>query len=76
VTTWALWGHIIELAGFLVTILSLHMANVRAARKYRETMLQRFMKMEGEVNLMYRWFQKHVVKANGENNEEKTEKTD
>jgi hypothetical protein len=57
------WGHIVELAGLVVTILSLHISNVRWATRTRDDVLNRMTGMETKMDLIYGWFKHSVIKG-------------
>ena len=61
--TWDTWGHIVELIGLVVTIVSLHISNLRWANKTRDEMLGRMTAMETKVDLLYGWFKRNIFKG-------------
>jgi len=57
------WGRIIELGGLVITILSMHISNVRWATKTRDDVLTRMTNMETKMDLMYSWFRRNVIRG-------------
>jgi hypothetical protein len=68
------WSRIVELAGLVVTILSLHFSNVRAqqriqaenariAQQTRDELTRKLTQMETKLALIYSWFKVNVFKG-------------
>lgn len=55
------WGRVVELAGLVVTIVSLHASNVRWATRTRDDVLMRMKGMETKLDILYRWFERNIV---------------
>lgn len=64
----------VELSGLVVTILSLHYANVRAqqrtreenariAQQTRDELTKKLTEMETKLSLIYGWFKRNVLKG-------------
>ena len=76
------WSRIIELAGLMVTILSLHYANVRAqqrtreenersAQQTREALTAKMTEMETKLSLIYGWFKRNVLRGRIDESDDK-----
>jgi hypothetical protein len=57
------WSRIVELTGLVVTILSLHMSNVRFAQKTRDDLTKTLTEIAVKVDLMHWWFKRNVIKG-------------
>ena len=68
------WSRMVELSGLVVTILSLHYANVRAqqrtrdenariAQQTRDALTTKLTEMETKLSLIYGWFKRNVLKG-------------
>ena len=61
--TWDTWGHIVELVGLVVTIVSLHVSNVRFAQQTRDDLTKSMTEMKAKLDLMYTWFKRVGLKG-------------
>jgi hypothetical protein len=66
------WSRIVELTGLVVTIITLHMSNLRFNQRTRDDLTTRLAKMETKVDLVYGWLKRRVLfrgKANESDDE-------
>ncbi len=55
--TWD-WSRVVELAGLVVTILSLHVSNVRFNQQTRDDLTKSMAEMKAKLDLLYTWFKR------------------
>jgi hypothetical protein len=76
------WSRIVELAGLVVTILSLHFSNVRAqqrtqaenarlAQETRDELTRKLTAMETKLEILYGWFKRNVFRGRGTESDDK-----
>lgn len=57
------WSRVVELGGLVVTILSLHVSNVRFAQQTRDDLTKKMTAMETKLDLLYTWFKRTGIRG-------------
>jgi hypothetical protein len=57
------WSRVVELSGLVVTILALHISNVRFAQQTRDELTKSMTEMKTKLDLLYTWFKRTGLKG-------------